>query len=104
MFERSRADGIIVIGDIEGGDPALDILAAQYRFVVGVTDRTTRRQIPGVSADSGAAAGVRPIWRPLALLTRLPARLSSRDPRKAPRRRSAVAGQHGKRDRAEPGR
>jgi LacI family transcriptional regulator len=54
MFERSHADGIIVIGDIEGGDPALDILAAQHRFVVGVTDRTTRRQIPGVSADSVA--------------------------------------------------
>jgi LacI family transcriptional regulator len=60
MFERSHADEIIVIGDIEGGDPALDILAAQHRFVVGVTDRTTRRQIPGVSADSAAAAGVRP--------------------------------------------
>jgi DNA-binding LacI/PurR family transcriptional regulator len=54
MFERSHADGIIVIGDIEGGDPALDILAEQHRFVVGVTDRTTRRQIPGVSADSDA--------------------------------------------------
>jgi DNA-binding LacI/PurR family transcriptional regulator len=57
MFERSHADGIIVIGDIEGGDPALDILAGHPRFVVGVTDRTTRRQIPGVSADS--AAGTR---------------------------------------------
>jgi hypothetical protein len=52
MFERSHAEGIIIIGDIEGGDPALDILAAQHRSVVGVTDRTTRRQILGVSADS----------------------------------------------------
>ena len=52
MFERSHADGIIVIGDIEGGDPALDILAQQHRYVVGVTDRTGRRQVPGVYGDS----------------------------------------------------
>jgi DNA-binding LacI/PurR family transcriptional regulator len=54
MFERSHADGIIVIGDIEGGDDALEIIAAQHRHVLGVTDRTARRQIPGVYADSGA--------------------------------------------------
>lgn len=52
MFEQSHADGIIVIGDLEGGDAALDILASQLRFVVGVTDRTERRQVPGVYADS----------------------------------------------------
>jgi DNA-binding LacI/PurR family transcriptional regulator len=57
MFEHSHADGIIVIGDIEGGDRALDVLAERHRFVVGVTDRTGRRQIPGVYADS--AAGTR---------------------------------------------
>jgi LacI family transcriptional regulator len=54
MFERSHADGIVVIGDIEGGDQALDVLAGQHRFIVGVTDRTARRQIPGVYADSDA--------------------------------------------------
>lgn len=52
MFEQSHADGIIVIGDIEGGDAALDVLAAQHRFIVGVTDRTERRQVPGVYSDS----------------------------------------------------
>ena len=54
MFERSHADGIIVIGDIEGGDPALEVIAEQHRHVLGVTDRTARRQIPGVYADSTA--------------------------------------------------
>lgn len=52
MFERSHADGIILIGDLEGGDPALGEIAQQHRHVLGVTDRTTRRQIPGVYADS----------------------------------------------------
>jgi len=54
MFERSHADGIIVIGDIEGGDAALEVIAELHRHVLGVTDRTARRQIPGVYADSTA--------------------------------------------------
>ena len=54
MFENSHADGIIVMGDIEAGEVALDTLAEKHRFVVGVTDRTSRRQIPGVYADSVA--------------------------------------------------
>lgn len=54
MFERSHADGIIVIGDLEGGESALDGLAAQHRYIVGVTDRTGRRQVPGVYGDSVA--------------------------------------------------
>lgn len=58
MFERSHADGIIVIGDIEGGDAALDVIAQQHRHVVGVTDRTARRQIPGVYGDSVAGTRV----------------------------------------------
>jgi len=54
MFEYSHADGIIVIGDFEGGDSTLDVLVEQHRFVVGVTDRTERRKIAGVYADSAA--------------------------------------------------
>jgi LacI family transcriptional regulator len=54
MFENTHADGIIVIGDIQSGETALDALAEKHRFVVGVTDRTARRQIPGVYADSVA--------------------------------------------------
>ncbi len=53
MFERSHADGIVLIGDIEGGDEAVDVLAARHRFVVGVSDRAARRPVPGVYADSG---------------------------------------------------
>ncbi len=52
MFEQSHADGIIIIGDIEGDEPALDILTSQHRYVVGVTDRVARRKYPGVYADS----------------------------------------------------
>jgi DNA-binding LacI/PurR family transcriptional regulator len=54
MFEYSHADGIVVIGDFVGGDDPLDVLVEQHRFVVGVTDRTSRRKIPGVYADSAA--------------------------------------------------
>lgn len=52
MFELAHADGIIVIGDLEGGDETLDVLAGQHKWIVGVTDRTGRRQIPGVYGDS----------------------------------------------------
>lgn len=64
MFERSHADGIIVIGDIEGGDDTFDQLAQQHRYVIGVTDRTTRRQIPGVYSDGvrGTALAMEHLW------------------------------------------
>lgn len=52
MFEQSHADGIIIIGDIEGDETALDVLLRQHRYVVGVTDRIARRKFPGVYADS----------------------------------------------------
>ena len=64
MFERSHADGIIVIGDLEGGDEALDVISQQHRYVLGVTDRTTRRQIPGVYGDSvaGTTLAMEHLW------------------------------------------
>ena len=64
MFESSHADGIIVIGDLEGGDDTLDQLATQHRYVVGVTDRTTRRLIPGVYGDSvaGTKLAMEHLW------------------------------------------
>jgi DNA-binding LacI/PurR family transcriptional regulator len=55
MFERSHADGIIVIGDIEGGEASLDALARQHQSIVGVADRTDRRRIPGVYGDNDIA-------------------------------------------------
>ena len=54
MFEHSHADGIIVIGDIEGGEPAMDELTRQHRYTVGVTDRTDRKRTPAVYGDSRA--------------------------------------------------
>jgi LacI family transcriptional regulator len=64
MFERSHADGIILIGDLEGDDPALDVIAEQHRYVIGVTDRTTRRQIPGVYSDNveGTRLALEHLW------------------------------------------
>lgn len=54
MFERSHADGIIMIGDIKGGESTEAEIASQHRNVVGVSDRTARRSFPGVYADSEA--------------------------------------------------
>jgi LacI family transcriptional regulator len=54
MFERSHADGIILIGDIQGGEAAADEIASQHGNVVGVTDRTGPRAFPGVYTDSEA--------------------------------------------------
>jgi len=64
MLEQSHADGIIVIGDLEGGEDSLDVLAAQHRYVVGVTDRTERRQVPGVYSDSamGTQVAMEHLW------------------------------------------
>jgi len=64
MFEQSHADGIIVIGDIEGDEAALAVLLRQHRFVVGVTDRVARREFPGVYADStvGTRLALEHLW------------------------------------------
>jgi len=65
MFEHSHADGIIVIGDLEGGDDALEVLSETHRYVVGVTDRTGRRKVPGVYADSalGTELAMDHLWQ-----------------------------------------
>jgi LacI family transcriptional regulator len=64
MFEGSHADGIILIGDIEGGELTFDQFAQQHRYVIGVTDRTARRQIPGVYADGirGTQLAMEHLW------------------------------------------
>ncbi len=64
MFEQSHADGIILIGDIEGDEAALEVLAKQHRYIVGVSDRVARRLIPGVYADSvmGTQLALEHLW------------------------------------------
>lgn len=52
MFEQSHADGIVIIGDIEGDEAALDVLMGQHHYVVGATDRIDRRKFPGVYIDN----------------------------------------------------
>ena len=60
MFEQSHADGIILIGDMVGGDAALDALADRHPYIVGVTDRVSRRRVPGVYADNDLRDSARP--------------------------------------------
>jgi DNA-binding LacI/PurR family transcriptional regulator len=64
MFERSHADGIILIGDIEGGESAMTEIASQHQNLVGVTERTARRAFPGVYADSeaGSLMALQHLW------------------------------------------
>src|SRR5262245_66319150 len=64
MFEQSHADGIILIGDLEGDEAALEILTHQHRYLVGVTDRVTRRLIPGVYSDNvaGTRLALEHLW------------------------------------------
>jgi LacI family transcriptional regulator len=52
MFEQWHADGIIIIGDIKGDEAALEVLMRQHRYIVGATDRVTRRKFPGVYIDN----------------------------------------------------
>jgi DNA-binding LacI/PurR family transcriptional regulator len=65
IFEEYHADGIIMVGDIEGDDIALDALMAQHQYLVGVTDRVSRRQFPGVYADSvvGTNLALDHLWK-----------------------------------------
>ena len=51
MFERSHADGILVLGDLAAAGPFADI-TSQHRFVVGVSDRVGPATFPGVHSDS----------------------------------------------------
>jgi DNA-binding LacI/PurR family transcriptional regulator len=64
MFEQAHADGIIVIGDMPGDDSAVDYLVSKHRFIVGITDRTERRQFPGVYTDNelGTRLALEYLW------------------------------------------
>ena len=64
MFERSHADGIIVLGDLIDGERTLADLAAQHRYVVGVSDRVGPGAFPGVYADSfeGTRLALEHLW------------------------------------------
>jgi len=63
MFERSHADGILVLGDLVDGAP-FDDIASQHRFVVGVSDRTGPASFPGVYSDSvaGTRLALEHLW------------------------------------------
>lgn len=52
MFEQSHADGILLIGELQGSETVLEKLLQKHRYVVGISDRGMRRGFPGVYADS----------------------------------------------------
>lgn len=52
MFEQSHADGILIVGELQGDQEVWETLTGRHRYVVGVSDRTTRRSFPGVYSDS----------------------------------------------------
>lgn len=52
MFEQSHADGILIVGELQGSDTELEKLLQKHRYVVGISDRGMRRGFPGVYADS----------------------------------------------------
>ena len=64
MFEQSHADGILLVGDIKGGDAAIDDLAGRHDHVVGVSDRVGPRRVPGVYVDNerGTLLALEHLW------------------------------------------
>jgi DNA-binding LacI/PurR family transcriptional regulator len=64
MFEQSHADGILVMGDIAGGDATMDDLADHHEHVVGVSDRVGPRRVPGVYVDNerGTLLAMEHLW------------------------------------------
>ena len=64
MFEQSHADGILVLGDIAGGDATIDDLADHHDHVVGVSDRVGPRRVPGVYVDNerGTLLALEHLW------------------------------------------
>jgi DNA-binding LacI/PurR family transcriptional regulator len=52
MFEQAHADGILIIGHLEGDKEALARLTQHHQYVVGVSDRTEDRTFPGVYGDN----------------------------------------------------
>ncbi len=65
MFERSHADGILLLGDLADGESTFADLAAQHRFVIGVSDRTGPGAFPGVYADNhaGTRLALEHLWK-----------------------------------------
>jgi DNA-binding LacI/PurR family transcriptional regulator len=64
MFEQSHADGILIVGELQGDQEAFNRLLHQHRHVVGVSDRVSRRYFPGVYGDSvgGTLLALEHLW------------------------------------------
>lgn len=64
MFEQSHADGILIVGELQGDQDAFNHLVQRHRYVVGVSDRLSRRHFPGVYGDSikGTELALEHLW------------------------------------------
>lgn len=64
MFEQSHADGILIVGQLDGDKDGLDQLTQPPRNVVGVSDRIEGQTFPGVYGDSvvGTQLGLDHLW------------------------------------------
>jgi DNA-binding LacI/PurR family transcriptional regulator len=65
MFEQSHADGILILGDIAGGDATVDDLATHHAHIVGVSDRVAPGRVPGVHVDNerGTLLALEHLWQ-----------------------------------------
>lgn len=52
MFEQSHADGILIVGELQGHAEAVDVLAHNHHHLVGVSDRVSGSTYPGVYIDN----------------------------------------------------
>lgn len=64
MFEQAHADGILIIGQLEGDPAAFARLTEHHQYVVGVSDRTEGQTYPGVYGDNivGARLALDHLW------------------------------------------
>ncbi|MCC6803414.1 MAG: LacI family DNA-binding transcriptional regulator [Anaerolineae bacterium] len=64
MFEQSHADGILIVGELQGHIEAIDVLMQHHRYLVGVSDRMSRSTYPGVYTDNvlGARLALDHLW------------------------------------------
>jgi DNA-binding LacI/PurR family transcriptional regulator len=52
MFEQAHADGILIIGQLQGDQEALTRLTQNHQYVVGVSDRVEGQSFPGIYGDN----------------------------------------------------
>jgi LacI family repressor for deo operon, udp, cdd, tsx, nupC, and nupG len=64
MFEQSHADGILLLGDMNEDQDAVEFLTSKHSHIVGVVDLAMHRKIPSVYTDNalGAKLALDHLW------------------------------------------